>query len=163
KDFIGLSREDARIEVKKRFKPLGLLGEVKPYRHSVGHSYRSHAAIEPYLSDQWYCKVTDEKLRGWANDALVPEQRSAGSLGGTGLRPVHKRLNPEKMPLITPAGFMPRDPYPPKEPSPNDLMGSIRNLPHLELDGATYFVTWRTLETELDGDERSLVLQSISY
>ncbi|XOV74456.1 MAG: class I tRNA ligase family protein [Phycisphaerales bacterium] len=68
-DFIGMPREDARIEVKKRFKQLGLLGEVKPYRHSVGHSYRSHAAIEPYLSDQWYCKVTDDKLRGYANRA----------------------------------------------------------------------------------------------
>ena len=75
-DFIGLSREEARIEVKKRFKPLGLLGEVKPYRHSVGHSYRSHAAIEPYLSDQWYCKVTDDKLRGYANRALISDQRS---------------------------------------------------------------------------------------
>lgn len=75
-DFIGMPREDARIEVKKRFKQLGLLGEVKPYRHSVGHSYRSHAAIEPYLSDQWYCKVTDEKLRGYANRALTPDQRS---------------------------------------------------------------------------------------
>ncbi|XHC27127.1 hypothetical protein ABWH91_07455 [Phycisphaerales bacterium ac7] len=64
-----MPREDARIEVKKRFKQLGLLGEVKPYRHSVGHSYRSHAAIEPYLSDQWYCKVTDDKLRGYANRA----------------------------------------------------------------------------------------------
>ena len=75
-DFIGMPREDARIEVKKRFKQLGLLGEVKPYRHSVGHSYRSHAAIEPYLSDQWYCKVTDDKLRGYANRALTPDQRS---------------------------------------------------------------------------------------
>ncbi|MFI4855749.1 MAG: valine--tRNA ligase [Phycisphaerales bacterium JB065] len=96
KDFIGLSREDARIEVKKRFKPLGLLGEVKPYRHSVGHSYRSHAAIEPYLSDQWYCKVTDEKLRGWANDALVPEQRSAGSTSSSGTGSGSLRFYPDR-------------------------------------------------------------------
>ncbi|MFG0294044.1 MAG: valine--tRNA ligase [Phycisphaerales bacterium JB050] len=96
KDFIGLSREDARIEVKKRFKPLGLLGEVKPYRHSVGHSYRSHAAIEPYLSDQWYCKVTDEKLRGWANDALVPEQRTSGSTSSSGTGSGSLRFYPDR-------------------------------------------------------------------
>ncbi|MFU8830153.1 MAG: class I tRNA ligase family protein, partial [Phycisphaerales bacterium] len=90
------SREDARIEVKKRFKPLGLLGEVKPYKHSVGHSYRSHVPIEPYLSDQWYCKVTDEKLRGWANDALVPEQRTSGTTSSSGTGNGSLRFYPDR-------------------------------------------------------------------
>src|SRR5205085_11850621 len=44
------------------------------YRHSVGHSYRSHAAIEPYLSDQWYCKVTDPMLSGAALRAIANDQ-----------------------------------------------------------------------------------------
>ncbi|MBN8643892.1 MAG: valine--tRNA ligase [Planctomycetes bacterium] len=75
--FVGLAREAARKKVVEEFKARGLLERVKPYRHSVGHSYRSHAAIEPYLSDQWYVKVTDDRLAGAANRALVGEQRAA--------------------------------------------------------------------------------------
>ncbi len=73
--FVGLSREEARKKVVAAFKERGLLEAQKLYRHSVGHSYRSHAAIEPYLSDQWYVKVTDPKLAGAALDAMVHEQR----------------------------------------------------------------------------------------
>jgi valyl-tRNA synthetase len=78
--FLGKSREDARKLVVKEFKVRGLLEEVRPYRHSVGHSYRSHAAVEPYLSDQWYVKVTDDRLRGEAQRALRLDQRTAASL-----------------------------------------------------------------------------------
>ncbi|MFT5422708.1 MAG: valyl-tRNA synthetase [Phycisphaerales bacterium] len=83
--FVGLSREDARAKVVEEFKARSigegsLLEAVKPHTHTVGHSYRSHAAIEPYLSDQWYCKVTDDKLRGTAQRATKPEQRSEKSL-----------------------------------------------------------------------------------
>ncbi|MFG0259135.1 MAG: valine--tRNA ligase, partial [Phycisphaerales bacterium JB041] len=74
--FLGKSREDARELVVKEFRARNLLEQVKPYTHSVGHSYRSHAAIEPYLSDQWYVAVTNEKLRGAALHAMVPEQRT---------------------------------------------------------------------------------------
>ena len=75
--FIGLSREDARKKVLDEFKARGLLEAVKPHAHSVGHSYRSHAAIEPYLSDQWYVKVTDDRLRGSALRAMAEDQRSS--------------------------------------------------------------------------------------
>jgi len=78
--FLGLSREDARIAIENAFRDANLLEAKKPYNHSVGHSYRSHAAIEPYLSDQWYCKVSDDKLRGNAQRALTPEQRTDGSI-----------------------------------------------------------------------------------
>ena len=37
--------------------PGKLLEEVREYTHEVGHSYRSHVPIEPYLSDQWYVAV----------------------------------------------------------------------------------------------------------
>ncbi|MFP4106399.1 MAG: class I tRNA ligase family protein, partial [Phycisphaerae bacterium] len=30
---------------------------IREYDHEVGHSYRSHVPIEPYLSDQWYIAV----------------------------------------------------------------------------------------------------------
>jgi len=73
--FVGLSREDARKKVVDEFHARGLLERAKPYTHSVGHSYRSHAPIEPYLSDQWYVRVTDDRLRGEALRAMAPEQR----------------------------------------------------------------------------------------
>ena len=56
---------------------------MKPYRHSVGHSYRSHVPIEPYLSDQWYCKVTDDRLRG----AALRDARDDADDRGTGVPP----------------------------------------------------------------------------
>jgi valyl-tRNA synthetase len=68
--FVGMKREEARTKVVEEFKARGLLEKVTPYRHSVKHSDRSKAVIEPYLSDQWYVKVTDEKLAGAANRAL---------------------------------------------------------------------------------------------
>ncbi|GAB4383798.1 MAG: valine--tRNA ligase [Phycisphaerales bacterium] len=78
--FFGKSREEARELVVKEFKARGLLEQVRPHRHAVGHSYRSHAMIEPYLSDQWYVKVTDDRLRGLAQRALRLDQRSEESL-----------------------------------------------------------------------------------
>src|SRR4051812_26879823 len=75
-DFaIGLDRYEAREAVVEWFRRNKLLEDVKPYRHSVGHSYRSHVPIEPYLSDQWYCKVTDDRLAGAALRAMAPDQR----------------------------------------------------------------------------------------
>ena len=77
--FVGKSREDARELVVREFRTRDLLEQVKPYSHSVGHSYRSHAAIEPYLSDQWYVKVTDDKLRGAALEAMQESQRTSAA------------------------------------------------------------------------------------
>lgn len=74
--FVGLSREEARKKVLAEFKARNLLEAVKQHRHSVGHSYRSHVPIEPYLSDQWYVRVTDDRLVGFAQRALSAEQRS---------------------------------------------------------------------------------------
>jgi len=77
---LGKTREEARALIVDWFKKNGLLEDVKPYRHSVGHSYRSHVPIEPYLSDQWYCKVTDPRLAGAALRAMAPDQQDASSL-----------------------------------------------------------------------------------
>ena len=74
KPFLGLSREDAREAVVAWFKDQGLLEKVRDYPHSVGHSYRSHVAIEPYLSDQWYVRVKDDSLAGSALRSMDSEQ-----------------------------------------------------------------------------------------
>src|SRR5205814_4248300 len=81
-ELVGKDRFVARKMIVKWFKEQGLLEDVKPYRHSVGHSYRSHVPIEPYLSDQWYCKVKDERMAGAALRAMAPDQRE-GSVGAT--------------------------------------------------------------------------------
>jgi len=72
--FVGLSREDARQAIVKWFDDNGLLNKVREYSHSVGHSYRSHVPIEPWLSDQWYVAVTDDRLRGSAMRSQNPKQ-----------------------------------------------------------------------------------------
>jgi valyl-tRNA synthetase len=85
--FMGKTREEARTLVQREFEARGLLEAVKPHRHSVGHSYRSHAAIEPYFTDQWYVRVTDDKLRGSAQRALHLSQReSEGDKPRTGVK-----------------------------------------------------------------------------
>ncbi len=72
--FVGLSREDARTAIVAWFETNGLLDRVIDYSHSVGHSYRSHVPIEPWLSDQWYVAVTDDRLRGSALRAQSSDQ-----------------------------------------------------------------------------------------
>jgi len=79
--FVGLSREDARKAIVEWFKSKGLLEGVKPYRHAVGHSYRTHVPIEPYLSEQWYVLVTDDRMRGSALRAMAPDQREHAASG----------------------------------------------------------------------------------
>ncbi len=72
--FVGMSREDARAAIVSWFDENDLLDNVRDYSHSVGHSYRSHVPIEPWLSDQWYVAVTDDRLRGSALRAQNPSQ-----------------------------------------------------------------------------------------
>lgn len=72
--MVGLSREDARTAIVDWFEANGLLAEVREYSHAVGHSYRSHVPIEPWLSDQWYVRVTDDRLRGSALRAQAVDQ-----------------------------------------------------------------------------------------
>lgn len=55
--FAGLSREEAREKVVEELDNLGLLLEVEKITHSVGHSERSNAIVEPYLSKQWFVKM----------------------------------------------------------------------------------------------------------
>ncbi|MGA2069721.1 MAG: valine--tRNA ligase [Sedimentisphaerales bacterium] len=56
-NLIGMDRFEAREAIVEWFREEGLLEEIRPYAHEVGHSYRSHVPIEPYLSDQWYIAV----------------------------------------------------------------------------------------------------------
>ena len=54
KDFQGLDRYDAREKVVNTFEKLGLLEKIEDYTHKVGHSERTDAVVEPYISKQWF-------------------------------------------------------------------------------------------------------------
>ena len=91
RSFLGMSREDARTAVVDWFTDNDLLESVRDYSHSVGHSYRSHVPIEPWLSDQWYVRSTDDRLRGAALRAQASDQsttsdpsHAAGTANGDG-------------------------------------------------------------------------------
>jgi valyl-tRNA synthetase len=55
--LLGMDRFEAREAIVEWFRQEKLLEQVRDYAHEVGHSYRSHVPIEPYLSDQWYIAV----------------------------------------------------------------------------------------------------------
>jgi valyl-tRNA synthetase len=90
-NLIGMDRFEAREAIVKWFRQEGLLEDVREYTHEVGHSYRSHVPIEPYLSDQWYIAVKKpiEHLAskfgsGFIEGTDVP----VNSLAGLALKPL---------------------------------------------------------------------------
>ena len=60
--YRGMDRFTARKAVVRDLEERGLMEKAIPYRHEVGHSYRSKAPVEPYLSDQWFVR-TDSLAR----------------------------------------------------------------------------------------------------
>lgn len=103
--FVGKKREDARKSVVKYFEEHSIQGsayklleQIKPYRHSVKHSDRSKAIVEPYLSDQWYVKVTDERMAKAANETLAkPEALGTGhQASGKAEDTTHLTFHPER-------------------------------------------------------------------
>ncbi|MEM8739802.1 MAG: class I tRNA ligase family protein, partial [Planctomycetota bacterium] len=135
KPLVGLAREQARKAIVRWFKENDLLEKVVPYRHAVGHSYRSHVPIEPYYSDQWYLKVTDDRLAGAALRAMDESQRQGVSDGGAGFQPA-----------VGPQGRTSR-----------------RRLPHLERDGSTYFITYRLASGRMNEAERRIALDAATH
>jgi valyl-tRNA synthetase len=59
--FEGMPREEARLAVIAAVKEQGLLEKIEPHTRRVGHSYRSKAVIEPYLSEQWFVSMNEYK------------------------------------------------------------------------------------------------------
>ena len=55
--YCGMSREKCREELIKDLEAADLLIKIEPMVHSVGHSQRSDAVVEPYLSKQWFVKM----------------------------------------------------------------------------------------------------------
>lgn len=55
--YQGMNRFDARKAIVADLKAAGYLKGIEEMVHSVGHSERSDAVVEPYLSTQWFVKM----------------------------------------------------------------------------------------------------------
>lgn len=55
--YQGMDRFECRKQIVEDLKAAGVLIKIEPHMHSVGHSERSGAVVEPYLSKQWFVKM----------------------------------------------------------------------------------------------------------
>jgi valyl-tRNA synthetase len=55
--YQGLDRFECRKRLVKDLQEQGVLIQIELHVHQVGHSERSGAVIEPYLSTQWFVKM----------------------------------------------------------------------------------------------------------
>ncbi|PRO64971.1 valine--tRNA ligase [Alkalicoccus urumqiensis] len=55
--YEGLDRFACRKQITKDLQEAGILFDIEDHDHSVGHSERSGAVVEPYLSTQWFVKM----------------------------------------------------------------------------------------------------------
>ena len=55
--YEGMDRFECRKQIVKDLQELGVLFKMEEHMHSVGHSERSGAVVEPYLSTQWFVKM----------------------------------------------------------------------------------------------------------
>ncbi|MBS0654444.1 MAG: valine--tRNA ligase [Verrucomicrobia bacterium] len=60
-EFAGMTMEEAREAITQVMKDKGLFVKQVPHLNRVGVSYRSKAVIEPYLSKQWFVKMSSFK------------------------------------------------------------------------------------------------------
>jgi valyl-tRNA synthetase len=72
-DFRGLDRFEARKKVVARFEELGLLEKTEDYQHKVGYSDRGGVPIEPYISEQWFMRMSSDsgESAGLSEDELA--------------------------------------------------------------------------------------------
>ncbi|MCM3411106.1 valine--tRNA ligase [Metabacillus litoralis] len=72
--YKGLDRFACRKKIVKDLQDSGVLFKIEEHMHSVGHSERSGAVVEPYLSTQWFVKMqplADEAIKLQEDDEKV--------------------------------------------------------------------------------------------
>ncbi|MFC9539370.1 valine--tRNA ligase [Lysinibacillus sp. NPDC056959] len=55
--YNGMDRFECRKQIVADLQEAGVLIRIEEHAHSVGHSERSGAVVEPYLSAQWFVKM----------------------------------------------------------------------------------------------------------
>ncbi|MFF3924958.1 valine--tRNA ligase [Paenibacillus lactis] len=68
--YEGLDRSECRKQIVNDLKESGVLVRIEDHVHQVGHSERSGAVVEPYLSTQWFVKM------GPLAEAAIEAQKS---------------------------------------------------------------------------------------
>ncbi|WP_066063773.1 valine--tRNA ligase [Neobacillus soli] len=68
--YNGLDRFECRKQIVKDLQEQGVLFKIEEHPHSVGHSERSGAVVEPYLSTQWFVK-----MQPLANEAIALQNK----------------------------------------------------------------------------------------
>lgn len=71
--FAGLTMEEARAAVVEAMQSLGFVEKIEPHIKRVGVSYRSKAIIEPYISKQWFIRMSEfaQKMRAAVQNQKV--------------------------------------------------------------------------------------------
>ena len=79
--YEGMTREECREALLEELKEKDLLIRIEEMVHNVGHSERTDAVVEPYLSKQWFVKMRpldDRVLENQKNNEtkvnFVPER-----------------------------------------------------------------------------------------
>ena len=55
--YQGMDRFECRKQLVADFETAGIVDHIEKHLHQVGHSERSGAIVEPYLSKQWFVKM----------------------------------------------------------------------------------------------------------
>jgi len=63
-DFEGLERLEARAQIVHELEKQGFIEKIEEHMHQVGHCYRCHNIVEPYISKQWFVKkaIADDAI-----------------------------------------------------------------------------------------------------
>ncbi|MCH5180419.1 MAG: valine--tRNA ligase [Erysipelotrichales bacterium] len=72
--YEGLDRFECRKQLVEQIKLDGNLIKIEKITHQVGHSERSDAVVEPYLSKQWFVKMrplADQALKNQTGDKAI--------------------------------------------------------------------------------------------
>jgi valyl-tRNA synthetase len=56
-EFAEMDRFEAREAVLEDLAERNLLAKDEPHVHAIGHCYRCHTVVEPYLSKQWFVRM----------------------------------------------------------------------------------------------------------
>ncbi|MDR2481812.1 MAG: valine--tRNA ligase [Spirochaetaceae bacterium] len=72
--YRGLSVKEAREAVLNDLKEGGFFIDAKEITHAVGHCYRCHTVIEPFLSEQWFVRMkplAEKALAAWRRGEII--------------------------------------------------------------------------------------------
>ena len=72
--YRNMQAVDARSLVVEDLKEKGYLLKETVHNHDVGHCYRCHTIIEPYLSEQWFVRMremADKAIDAWKKGDIV--------------------------------------------------------------------------------------------